>query len=255
MIKLILAVISVTIVFLNIGPLITTGEKSIGVLIGLATGAVIAVYLIFFDRVNSFFADFWDQSNLNKAILSFLSSLICLFLVLFSVTFVKVIVHCRQSKAKTEYIIVLGCQVSGERPGIFLKKRIAKAYDYLKENPSSKAILSGGQGSGENISEGRCMFDTLTRKGIDENRLIIEDSSTSTDENFRNSLETLKSEGMEITEITIVTNDFHQYRSSLIAKKLGLKAYSCPCATPFMGFVPFAVREVLAAWAIKLKMI
>ena len=99
------------------------------------------------------------------------------------------------------------------------------------------------------------MFETLTRKGISENRLTVEDSSTSTNENFRNSLEKLKSEGVEITEITIVTNDFHQYRSSLIAKKLGLKAYSCPSSTPFMGFVPFAVREVLAVWAMKLKMV
>ena len=50
-------------------------------------------------------------------------------------------------------VIVLGCRVKGERPSLMLAKRINAAYEYLLSNPDAIAILSGGQGDDELISE------------------------------------------------------------------------------------------------------
>ena len=90
------------------------------------------------------------------------------------------------------------------------------------------------------------MFNTLTEKGTDPSRLIIEDESKSTLENFRKSVELMKESDVDLEEITVVTNDYHEYRASEFAKKCGLKAYSYPAKTPWDGYLPFAVREVYA---------
>ena len=64
-------------------------------------------------------------------------------------------------------VIVLGCQVRGERPSLMLMERIESAYDFLCENPEVPCIVTGGKGDDENISEAQCMYDNLVKMGID----------------------------------------------------------------------------------------
>ena len=71
-------------------------------------------------------------------------------------------------------VIVLGAGVNGTTPSLALQTRINAAESYLKANPGIPAVLSGGQGPGEDISEARAMFDALTARGIDPARLILE---------------------------------------------------------------------------------
>ena len=73
-----------------------------------------------------------------------------------------------------DYIIVLGAQVRGDRVSIALADRLRAAQRYLEENPRTRAVLSGGQGPGENLSEAQAMYDWLTENGIDGGRLIME---------------------------------------------------------------------------------
>ena len=72
----------------------------------------------------------------------------------------------RTKAAKQEVIIVLGCKIKGDRPSLSLIKRIDTAYAFLKDNPKTAAILSGGQGADENLSEALCMRDRLAEKGL-----------------------------------------------------------------------------------------
>lgn len=119
-----------------------------------------------------------------------------------------------------DYIIVLGAKVN--RNGIPSKPlhwRIDAAEKYLRENPKTKAVLSGGQGADEPMSEAQCMYNTLTACGIDSNRLIMEDKSTSTGENIRFSLALIE----EDATIGVVTNNFHVFRAVKIAEKLSGK--------------------------------
>ena len=66
------------------------------------------------------------------------------------------------------YLIVLGAAVHGDRPSLSLYHRLTSALEYLEQYPNSKAVLSGGQGNGENISEALCMHDWLVSSGIEE---------------------------------------------------------------------------------------
>ena len=119
-----------------------------------------------------------------------------------------------------DYIIVLGAQVRREGPSTVLKYRLDCALEYLENNPETLCVLSGGQGYNEPWSEAEGMRRYLAGRGIAEERLILEDRSTNTIENIRNSMELLDPEK---DSVGIVTNNFHVYRSKEIAKKQGIR--------------------------------
>ena len=155
----------------------------------------------------------------------------------------------KQEKAESDYVIVLGAGVRGTVPSRILNQRITSAYNFLTEHPETKAILSGGQGKGEDISEALCMKNELIKKGIDENRLILEDRSTSTEENFKFSKAILDKLSPDTTKITVISSDTHLYRASIIAKDLGLepKLYYAYTDYHFLR-LSNALREAVAVW-------
>ena len=72
-----------------------------------------------------------------------------------------------------DYVIVLGAHVRGTVPSRALRKRLDCAKAYAEENPDTIFFLSGGQGSGEDITEAEAMYRYLTEKGVDGDRLIF----------------------------------------------------------------------------------
>lgn len=139
--------------------------------------------------------------------------------------------------------VVLGCKVMGTKPSRILQERLEAAYEYLVENEEAVAVLSGGKGPDEEISEAQCMYEYLTAKGIGEDRLLLEDASATTRENLMFSKEILKERGLE-EKITVITSDFHAYRACDMAEKLGLETYCTPAHTFFVYLPTYYVREL-----------
>lgn len=244
-IRILLVLLSVGLVVLYIGPVITVKEINIGIITGFEIAFLLIIYALFFNKINSLIKNLTKKKT-GKVFVSIISIILCFGIGIGGISFGNILANTKQDEHKTDVVIVLGCIVNGTRPGPFLRSRINKAYDYLTENPSSIAVLSGGQGAGESISEAQCICDNLIEKGIDEKRLLIEDKSTSTFENFKNSAQVLEQNGIYDKEITIITNEFHEYRASKFAKKCGFVPYRCPSKTPWIGFMPFATREIYA---------
>lgn len=242
-IRSIISVIGFLFILFYIGPLISPGEYNIGLITGLGFGILLVLYAIFFNKVNLLTRNI-SKKKVGKAFLGIISTAVALCLCIGIFTFGSVLKYSFKTKEASDVAIVLGCIVNGDEPGIFLRGRINAAYDYLNENPNSIAILSGGQGSGELISEAECMYNELVAKGIDEGRLYIEDKSTSTKENFKYSAEVIKNNNIKCDKITVITNDFHEYRASQFAKINGLTPLRYPSKTPWNGYMPFATREI-----------
>ena len=142
-----------------------------------------------------------------------------------------------------EYIIVLGAHVQGTRLTLALLERTRGALQYLEENPETKAVLSGGQGEGEDISEAQAMCNYLVEHGIDRERLILEGRSTSTTENLKFSLEII---GLDHS-VGVVTNNFHVFRGTAIGKKCGCKEiYPIPSRYRSWRLLIYIPREILA---------
>jgi len=124
-----------------------------------------------------------------------------------------------------------------------LTERLDAAYDYLNTHEEVVGILSGGQGKGENISEAECMYRYLTEKGIAKERLYKEERSTSTRENLLYSKKIMEEEHLDF-RVIIVTNEFHEYRASVIAEHTGITP-SAVCGKTAWWLLPtYYLREL-----------
>lgn len=125
---------------------------------------------------------------------------------------------------QSDYIIVLGAGLKGERMTLSLKERVEKSLECAKDNKNSYIVLSGGQGPGESISEAQAMKRYLLEKGIEENRLLLEDNSKNTMENFKFSKEVIEEhsgKSLDKVNIKVITSNYHVFRSNIIAKRQG----------------------------------
>lgn len=150
-------------------------------------------------------------------------------------------------EVRTDYLFILGAGVNGEEISLSLKSRLDAGLRYLLKYPDTKAVLTGGQGRGEDITEAEAMRRYLVANGIDESRIIIEPSSTNTMENFKLSTELIRQKtGKPVSEITFVTNDFHVMRAKMLARRNGLIAHAVSCKTPRQVVLQMYLREYFA---------
>jgi uncharacterized SAM-binding protein YcdF (DUF218 family) len=234
----------------------------------IPTGMVIIIYVIFV----SFLWGRFDTFNFLVGILGVLIILIAImkekllkialkfpkwikisgkvFLCVIAASFLMVegiiVSHMRGKAAvnETEYLVILGCQVNGSLASVPLLRRGYNAVNYLKRHEDVKAVITGGQGPGENITEAEAMRRLLTENGIGKERILIEDKSRSTIENLRFSHELYN---LLDKNIVIVTSDYHMFRSLSIAKKLGYKNVAGIAARSQLSVLPaYLLREYAA---------
>lgn len=148
-----------------------------------------------------------------------------------------------------EYIIVLGAGLHGTTPSLSLTDRLEAALEYLEENPETKAIVSGGQGPGENMTEAEAMGIWLEARGIAPERIIEEREATSTAENLEYSFGIILDRGDEPDAGTaIVTSEYHLYRAKLMAKDMGVEVSGIAGHTSRLTLmINYFIREAFAA--------
>lgn len=151
--------------------------------------------------------------------------------------------------AGADYLIVLGAGVNGTVPSLSLTNRLNAALEYLDSYPQSLAIVSGGQGDGEDISEALAMYTWLTDRGVEAERIIMEDKSTSTQENIQFSLDIMRERGDEDGSVAIVSSEYHLYRAKMIAQDCGLQAKGVAADTTIVSIkLNYFLREAFAVW-------
>lgn len=148
------------------------------------------------------------------------------------------------------YIVVLGAQVKDSGPSASLQERIDTAYEYLTCHQDTVAIVSGGQGSDEPISEAQCMYDCLVTMGIAPERIIKEEQATSTWGNLTYSLEIIQAQtGSRPNSLGVVSSEYHLFRTGLQAKELDLQIVGIPAKTgSFDRWLHYFVREIAGVW-------
>ncbi len=153
-------------------------------------------------------------------------------------------------KGGERYAVVLGAGVNGTVPSRALHARLEAASRFASENLDATLILSGGQGPGEDISEAQCMYEWLTGRGVDASRLVLEDESTSTEENLTFSRQKLVELGAENENVTVITAGYHIARARLMAADLGFPSTTARAA--YSGYpileLNYYLREIPAIW-------
>ena len=147
-----------------------------------------------------------------------------------------------------DYIIIHGSGlIDGHIVPPLLASRIEKAIEAYNAATKEdvKLIASGGQGSDEKISEARAIADYLITRGIPEERIILEDKSTTTYENLKYSQEMTR-HLKEHPRFIFVSNNYHVFRATLYAKRLHMNGEGVGAKTAGY-YIPSAfLREYIA---------
>jgi len=146
-----------------------------------------------------------------------------------------------------DYVVILGAGLDGNLPGLTLEKRLETGLSYLQAHPELPVIVTGGQGSGETVSEAQAMFTYLHNHGIREERILMENKSQSTMENFLFTSRLLEEAGAaQPVPILIVTSDFHLFRAGLLAQRNGFIYGNLAAPTPHDLLLRNLFREYFA---------
>jgi uncharacterized SAM-binding protein YcdF (DUF218 family) len=239
----ILIILGIVIFIIYACPLVA-GILNEGNIFGMGVGAILILLGVAYNKLISFLSN----HNTLKIIAIVIIVLAVIFVGVFLGTLSSIVSASQYSADNQTTVIVLGCRVRGDVPSLQLSKRCSEATKYLEEHPDAVAILSGGQGADENISEADCMYGLITDAGIESDRLYIENKSTSTDENIELSKEIIENNSLS-KDIVIVTSDYHLKRAEMICKKNGLNAVSIPAHSSFYSLPTFYTREVFGVWA------
>lgn len=186
--------------------------------------------------------------KLYSKIPKFIKVLFLVFIIVFSFSFIiiesQIINHARNRNTEDAYYaILLGAGLNGSNPSLTLLQRINAAVEYLHENKDVKVVVSGGRGTHELYTEAEIMSKLLQTRGIEINRIIVEDSSTNTQENLAYSKNFIDSNRKTI----IISSGFHLFRAKSIAKKLGYKNIGgLASKTPLLLLPNYYVREYFA---------
>ena len=118
---------------------------------------------------------------------------------------------------QANYAIVLGLALENGEPAPDLLARLDTARMYLEKNPESKLVLTGGNADESGRTEADVMRDILTKQGVSESRLILEDRAETTAENFRNIAEIVSKD----EPVVLISSNYHMDRAVRNAGKEG----------------------------------
>lgn len=186
-----------------------------------------------------------------RVIRTVLTSLVVIGILAVGITEIIIL---RSSKGDPEadfrYMVVLGAKVNGTEPSLALRDRLNAAGDYLQSHPDTIAILSGGQGPDEGMTEASCMFRELVEMGIEPERLWLEEKSTSTWENLNFSLDIIEEKtGERPAHIGLLSSEYHLFRAGLFARECGVAASGVPARTSWFTLrLNYFLREAAGVW-------
>ncbi|BDR53540.1 hypothetical protein KIM372_14470 [Bombiscardovia nodaiensis] len=152
-------------------------------------------------------------------------------------------------KRQYDFIIVHGAGLSGEQPTPLLRGRLDKALQlWEQQGRQATIIVSGGQGADEVISEAQAMENYLTRqRQVPAQAIVQENQSTTTLENltYSKSIMDRLCPGRAY-RAALVTSDYHVFRASEYASKVGLNADGIGSHTRSYYWPTAFIREFIA---------
>ena len=254
-----LLIFSIALIISNIQLIRKEGKRFVNIL-----GIILAILLIGGEAI-IFYYDFYASGSLlqveiHQCITQIMASIFLYFECMLIGT---IIANAITSKIKVprdiDVIIILGCGIRKDgTPTPLLQGRADRALQIYKDQVArtGKAPLlvpSGGQGEDEVISEAMSMRNYLLSMGIPEKDIVLEDRSTTTEENMEFSKAIIsdyfaagnQSANIKPDDLTIAfaTTNYHVFRSGIFATDAGLRTTGVSAKTKWYFWPNAAVRE------------
>ncbi len=143
---------------------------------------------------------------------------------------------------RADHAIVLGMALENGEPTPDLIKRLDTAQAYLEKYPEAKLVLTGGNADGSGRTEADVMRDILTERGVNEERLILEDRAGTTKENFANIARMIPKD----EPVVMITSGYHMDRAVRNAAEEGFEhVMRLPAGSGFITYGSNMIWEVI----------
>ena len=185
--------------------------------------------------------------KINKCKILFASGVVILLLIAFAVVIAIDIWNYGKvdEKAPADVAIVLGAAISDGEVSPVYRERINHAITLYEEGTVDFIILTGGFGEGSYKSDSQVAKEYALSQDVPEERILIEEKSTITEENLEFSKEIMEENDLETA--IIVSDPLHMKRAMLMAKDYNINALSSPTTTSMYKSlktkIPFLLRE------------
>ncbi len=150
-------------------------------------------------------------------------------------------------------IVVAGCRVDpGGVPSLALQRRARLGVKLWQEGRAPRVVFTGGLG--ENApTEARAAADYARGLGLPEEAIVLEEGSTSTEENARFAAEQMGREGLPAARILLVTDGYHTLRAERVFRRFFPEVRAVGSTPSPSVRARGAMREVLAlGWYVAL---
>ena len=125
-------------------------------------------------------------------------------------------------------IVVLGAAQYDGRPSPVLRARLDHAVALWKRGLAPRLVLTGGTGVGDTTSEAAVSRNYVTRRGVPDRAILLENRGRTTSESLRAVADLL---GDSSRSVVLVSDPFHNLRLSIIARRFGLEPHTSPTRT------------------------
>lgn len=210
-----------------------------GVIATFVLGALYLSYGLYRDRI---------RAGTREGLFRWVKTFVPIGTVVLLLLFASIAVLGRTDTAshQEDAVIVLGAGLKGGEVTPALRSRLDVAVGYSTANPEAVIVVAGGQGPGESVTEALAMERYLVSHGVPEDRIIREDRSTSTHENFVFTKGLLEARFDADCTTAFITSDYHVFRAREIAEQAGIDSTHAHADTPWYGIPVDYVRESLA---------
>ena len=147
---------------------------------------------------------------------------------------------------KTDAAVVLGAAVWGDEPSPVFRERINHSIWLYENDYVERIIFTGGKGKDNDYADSEVARDYAIKNNVNPEDTLIETTSKITEENLKYAFEIAKEQNLNT--FTIVSDPLHMKRAILMAKDIGMEAYSSPTQSSVYktlnSKVPFFFREL-----------
>lgn len=143
-------------------------------------------------------------------------------------------------------IVVAGCRVNPDgRPSLALQRRARLGVDLWRQGLAPRVVFTGGVGQ-HAPSEARAAADYAAALGLPPEAAVLEERSTSTEENARYAEEVLAERGLPAERVLLVTDGYHTFRAARVFGRYFPEVRAVGSQATRSVRVRGALREVLA---------
>lgn len=154
-----------------------------------------------------------------------LLGVVLVLFVYYAVTLIQVAAAGRShGSPQVDAIVVLGAAQYDGRPSPQLAARLDHVVTLWNQGVASTVVVTGGKQPGDRFTEAEASLRYLTDRGVPEAVILLEDQGSTTYESLQAAAALLDAAGAG-TEVVVVTDPYHAYRSKLTAGELGLRAH------------------------------